>query len=213
MIRVLLSGKEDSKEHIVSILIDKTKSIFTIDGLMISYETSELFEDLIDYEFHRSSDVEYVNRKFFNHFSSFKSNMCIVNMLRAFACSNAYLNLHLTDSKSYQPLCDVIKTANEEFSDKLLIDWTEREEPQPQMYFIDKQLISKENDLLKLYDLQLLQKYAINWRDKSFSSYFVPFIIPSVKYYALLPAYSTWRTISSGINNEVKRIVNNWRHA
>lgn len=216
MIFITLQGNDTKQEHIVKITIDNPESLFNIDKQTIVVNTKNLFEDLFAYEHNRSADIPFIDRDFFKYFHKYNNNICIVNMLRCFAVSNSYLQFHLSD---FNDLSDKmqenkIKTAKKYFaSDKgtLLIDWTEKEESQPQIFFIQKVLMNS-HDIHGLYSLQLLQKYSISYKKETVDAMYVPFVYPDISNLKIINCYSTWKKIVKGINDEVSRLVNNWDH-
>lgn len=211
MISFFLSGYDNEKEHTIAISFQKSVTTFQIDSEYIDYNTTELITDLHSYEFKRRPDVSFLDRSFFLHFKKYFENKCIINMLRAFACSYAFIQLGTQDFCSSYMLDNTIDSAKERFSNLLIIDWTEREEPQPQMYFIREMLFQEnESDLEGLYKDQLLQKYSIKYGSKLIETMYVPFDLPNKNNYQIISKYSTWRKIVNGINAEVKRIVSNW---
>ena len=211
MISFFLSGQNNDKEHTIDISFQENETTFHIDYEYVVYNTPELIDDLHSYEFNRRPDVSYLDRSFFTHFKKYIENKCIINMLRAFVCSYAYIQLDYKDFYSFNMLGSAFNSAKETFFDRLLIDWTEREEPQPQMYFIKEDLLLVcKSDLEGLYKDQLLQKFSIRYGSKSIDTMYVPFELPNRNNYQIISKYSTWRKIVNGINAEVRRIVGNW---
>ena len=57
-----------------------------------------------------------------------------------------------------------------------------------------------------------MQKYSISLGTETVETMYVPFEYPDVNNLQIISKYSTWRKIVNGINEEVKRLVNNWSH-
>lgn len=213
MITINLSGKDNTSEHTISVLLQENYSLITIDkNKAYTLGSNQLFTELDEYNRNHTPDVTFLERKFLKKFSEVKNNICIRNMLRGFACSDGYLRFHIADFRSQFSLEHKLDTAREHFFDRLLIDWTDKEEPQPQMYFIQQDLVNEElSDIKGLYDLQLLQKYSISFGKDTVNAMYVPFEYPEVNNLKIISKYSTWRKIVKGINKEVNRLVDNWR--
>lgn len=217
MIKIVLNGKNESREHEVKFSLDVPDSEIFIDGDILKIDTEQFFTALFDYEHKRSAEISYLGRDYFKYFESYFDNKCIVNMLRAFAVTNGYLQFHISDFRNESTMQNFkIETARKYFTSEngnLLIDWTEKEEAQPQMFFIQKELLEcNSSDIQGLYDLQLLQKYAISFGDATVNAMYVPFEYSDVNNLQIINKYSTWRKIVKGINREVNRLVNNWSH-
>lgn len=213
MITITLSGKEDNTEHTIFVMLEKECTILKIDNITFTLDSKKLFNDLDSYERYHSPDISFLDRDFMKQFSKYTGNVCIRNMLRAFACSDGYLQFHEADFNRQKPLEDKLETARKHFYNRLLIDWTDKEEPQPQMYFIQKELVDlKLKDIQGLYNIGLLQKYRISLGTEFVESIYVPFEYPDVNNLQIIGKYATWRKIVNGINEEVKRLVNNWSH-
>jgi len=212
MITIKISGKENRIEHTVCVLLQEDYSLVTIDTNSFTLDSIQLFKELDEYNRNHTPDVSFLNRDFFKNFSGVTNNICIRNMLRAFACTDGYLSFHVADFRSQFCLENKLNTAQKYFFNKLLIDWTDKEEPQPQMFFVQQDLVNDELlDIKGLYDLQLLQKYSISFGKKTVNAMYVPFEYPDVNNLQIISKYSTWRKIVKGINEEVNRLVNNWR--
>lgn len=212
---IKLSGKDSNKEHEIFVMLDIKYSSIKIDSKIFTLESKNLFSDLDSYNRSHSPDISFLERDFMKRFSEYTENVCIRNMLRAFACSDGYLNFREADFNKVGALENKLEIAKKHFYNRLLIDWTDKEEPQPQMYFIQKDLIDRElKDIQGLYDTGLLQKYIISFslEKESVKTMYVPFEYPDVNNLRIISKYTTWRKIVNGINEEVKRLVNNWSH-
>ena len=198
----------------ISVLLQENDSFVTIDkNKSYTLDSNQLFAELDEYNKNHSSDISFLERKFFKNFPEAKDNICIRNMLRGFACSDGYLSFHIADFRSNYSLEHKLDTARKHFFNRLLIDWTDKEEPQPQMFFIQKELVNLNlKDILGLYNIGLLQKYSISLGIDVVETMYVPFEYPDVNNLQIITKYSTWRKIVNGINEEVKRLVNNWSH-
>lgn len=213
MITIELSGKACNTAHTIFVMLDKEYTLLKIDNIPFTLDSKKLFNDLDSYDKYHSPDVSFLERTFMSQFSKYTGNVCIRNMLRAFACSDGYLQFHEADFNSSYQLENKLETAKEHFYNRLLIDWTDKEEPQPQMFFIQKELVNWNlKDIQGLYNIGLLQKYSISLGTKTVETMYVPFEYPDVNNLQIINKYSTWRKIVNGINEEVKRLVNNWSH-
>lgn len=213
MITIELSGKAYNTAHTIFVILDKEYTLLKIDNIPFTLDSKKLFNDLDSYDKYHSPDVSFLERTFMSQFSKYTGNVCIRNMLRAFACSDGYLQFHEADFNSSYQLENKLETAKEHFYNRLLIDWTDKEEPQPQMFFIQKELVNWNlKDIQGLYNVGLLQKYSISLGTKTVETMYVPFEYPDVNNLKIISKYSTWRKIVNGINEEVKRLVNNWSH-
>ena len=213
MITITLSGNDGNIGHKVVVMLDKEYTLLKIDTFPFTLESKKLFKDLDSYVRSHSPDISFLEREFMRQFSEYTENVCIRNMLRAFACSDGYLQFHEADFNRFMPLENKLETAKKYFYNRLIIDWTDKEEPQPQMYFIQKDLADwNSKDIQGLYNIGLLQKYTITFGTESVDAMYVPFEYPDVNNLQIIGKYSTWRKIVNGINEQVKELVNNWSH-
>ena len=94
-------------------------------------DLQKLFNDLDSYDKYHSPDVSFLERTFMSQFSKYTGNVCIRNMLRAFACSDGYLQFHEADFNSSYQLENKLETAKErciEGIERIVSDYVERED-------------------------------------------------------------------------------------
>ena len=208
--KFLLSGiDEQSNENTFTIGINENIITFYINDnpVFISDDYETIIQNLNDYNKNFGAGEKYTNRPFFKYFSNYTNNICIENFIRTFAVSSAYFHWYHKEKFTDFYINSKIQTINEHFYDRLLIDWTGDMNVQPQMYFINKELIDKHlNSIESLYNLRLLQKFSLVSPQK-INCYYVPFTTPDVNNLRIIMRYGVWNQIIKGINKEVIRLT------
>lgn len=208
----ILSGyDENRKERTFKIIIDETKILFYVDNNKISIKDSrdKIIENLSMYTNEKEAPKQYYDRLFFHYFFQYKNDKCIENLIRAFAVSSTYLYWFPREKFSEININFKIETMKKHFYDRLLIDWDGSMNPQPQMYFIQKEIIENNtNGVISLYKTRLIQRYSLVSPYK-INFYYVPFDISSIRNFAIIGQYALWLRILNGINKEVVRLTQN----
>ena len=205
-----LSGIDDqSNEFFFGIEINKGSISFTINNnpVFIKDDFRTIIQNIDDYNKNYGEGEKFYNRLFFKYFSKYKDNICVENLIRTFAVSSAYFRWYYADRFNDFYINSKIETMKENFYNRLLIDWTGDLDVQPQMFFIQKELIDNHLQAIEsLYNLRLLQKFSLI-SPKKMVFYYVPFVIPEINNLSIIGRYSIWRQIIKGINAEVLRLT------
>lgn len=208
--RFVLSGINDqSKEDVFEVEISEKHISFKINGnhIIIGDNYEKIIQNINYYSNNYKNSKKFQDRPFFKYFNVYKNNICIENMIRAFAVSSSYLKWYETEVFSERNINFKIEIMNQSFYNNLLIDWTGDLDIQPQMFFIQKDLIDNNlQTIVSLYNLRLLQKFSLVHPQK-IVFYYVPFEIPKINNLSIIGSYGIWHQIVKGINAAVLRLT------
>lgn len=152
-----------------------------------------------------SSGENYTERPFFKYFNNnISGNEILEDIIRIIGITSTFLHFdgmpRTTD--------EYRRNSIEKFLLGWLgIDWTGKEEVQPQFYFLSKALLDSEKDELeKLYQNRFLHKVYAEL-DKELTLYYLPIHYPDPDFFDFGSAKHVWKKIVKEVNQEVLRLT------
>lgn len=207
-VNISLSGDFDNnKESKINLIYDNDIQHF--DNRSILLEFSEKIKGMSFDKF----ILTFVRYKFSESFIENIENKSSIEigLLKAIFLIYYRINLLILIS-SYNDL-------EKQLSNEFVVDFTNKPEPQNDIYFIDKRHITTNNKLRlkKLVDLNLLASFEISSINFNFSTYFIPLIKPGVSRDNFTAefdpngdnTYNFWKTILNDRDIRVNRWYNN----
>lgn len=199
----------DKVEHSLTAEVDPQHvTIHWDSGLLMTLKMNEYADIMKKYNANYGRGLPYYQRELFEKISLANRTRTLDNIIRAFAVSNAYLDL-ATNWDNYDFWCKTLHdTVLKFFSGTSLIDWTGDMGIQPTMYFIKRDTVEQEKPGIDvLYQIGMVQRYRcrIEGYDEIVSHY-VPFDLPVIDNISLLPHRMTWNKIIREMNTKLDEL-------